>query len=144
MLNNMEFAKRIGLLRKNKDYTQEKMSLLLNVTPQAISKWENGDSLPDTGLLPLLAQVLGTSIDYLLLGEPIAAKVSPYDDQYRKEEYYWGLEPSLFAKQIVESVENRQDKTLLDIGSGEGRDAVYFTRNGFQVDALEISDPGIG
>ena len=43
MLNTIEFGKRIALLRKNKNYTQEKMSSFLNVTPQAISKWEKGD-----------------------------------------------------------------------------------------------------
>ena len=143
MLDNMELGKRIGILRKNKNYTQEKMSLFLNVTPQAISKWENGDSLPDTGILPLLAQVLGISIDYLLIGNPSPEKTSPYDKQYKKDEYYWGLEPSLLAKQIIKSVGNIPDKVLLDIGSGEGRDAVYFARNGFKVDALEISEPGI-
>ena len=143
MLNNIEFGKRIVILRKNKNYTQEKMSLFLNVTPQAISKWENGDSLPDTGMLPLLAQVLEVSIDYLLIGEPLLEKASPYDNQYKKEGYYWGLEPSLLAKQIIKFVEDISDKVLLDIGSGEGRDAVYFAQNGFKVDALEISEPGI-
>lgn len=130
-------------MRKNKNYTQEKMSLFLNVTPQAISKWENGDSLPDTGMLPLLAQVLEVSIDYLLIGEPLLEKASPYDNQYKKEGYYWGLEPSLLAKQIIKLVEDISDKVLLDIGSGEGRDSVYFAKNGFKVDALEISEPGI-
>ena len=143
MLNNIEFGKRIALLRKNKNYTQEKMSSFLNVTPQAISKWENGDSLPDTGILPLLAQVLEVSIDYLLVGEILLKKTSPYDNQYQKETYYWGKEPSLLAKQIIKLVEAIPNRSLLDIGSGEGRDAVYFAKNGFQVDALEISEPGI-
>jgi len=143
MLNTIEFGKRIALLRKNKNYTQEKMSSFLNVTPQAISKWEKGDSLPDTGLLPLLAQVLEVSIDYLLVGEILLEKTSPYDNQYQKETYYWGKEPSLLAKQIIKLVEAIPNRSLLDIGSGEGRDAVYFAKNGFQVDAVEISEPGI-
>jgi len=132
MLNNIEFGKRIVLLRKNKNYTQEKMSSFLNVTPQAISKWENGDSLPDTGLLPLLAQVLEVSIDYLLVGEILLEKISPYDNQYQKETYYWGKEPSLLAKQIIKLVDDIPNRSLLDIGSGEGRDAVYLAKNGFQ------------
>lgn len=143
MLNNKEFGKRVGLLRKNKNYTQEKMSVFLNVTPQAISKWEQGYTLPDTGILPLLAEVLGTSIDYLLTGDSLTEKKSPYDDQYKKEEYYWGTEPSLLAEQIVTLMADQSKRSLLDIGSGEGRDAVYFAENSFQVDALEISQPGI-
>jgi len=132
MLNNIEFGKRIALLRKNKNYTQEKMSSFLNVTPQAISKWENGDSLPDTALLPLLAQVLEVSIDYLLVGEILLEKISHYDNQYQKETYYWGKEPSLLAKQIIKLVDDIPNRSLLDIGSGEGRDAVYLAKNGFQ------------
>jgi len=34
-------------------------------------------------------------------------------------------------------------KRLLDIGSGEGRDSIYFAKCGFLVDALEISLPGM-
>ncbi len=143
MINSIEFGKKILSLRKNKKYTQEKMSGFLNVTPQAVSKWEKGESLPDIGVLPLLAQVLGVSIDYLLTSELRLEKNSPYDDQYEKEEYYWGKNASLLAKHIVSSVGNITNRNLLDIGSGEGRDAVFFSKNGFDVDALEISAPGI-
>ncbi|EGO65754.1 helix-turn-helix domain-containing protein [Acetonema longum] len=37
-----EFGRRVASLRKEKGYTQEKISAMLNVTPQAISKWEQG------------------------------------------------------------------------------------------------------
>ncbi|CQR73009.1 transcriptional repressor DicA [Sporomusa ovata DSM 2662] len=63
MSNDNNIGQRIALLRKQRGYTQEQTSLLLNVTPQAVSKWEKGNALPDTPLLPLLAKVLGTSID---------------------------------------------------------------------------------
>ncbi|MCC5468117.1 SAM-dependent methyltransferase [Pelosinus baikalensis] len=70
-------------------------------------------------------------------------KTSPYDGEYKKEEYYWGLNHSLLAEQIVEIMKgNLANKRLLDIGSGEGRDAIYFAKCGFQVDALELSTPG--
>jgi len=139
-----EIGRRIALLRKKKGYTQEKISAMLNVTPQAVSKWEQSNALPDTLLLPLLAKLLAVSIDYLLTGESAAAKVSPYDEEYQKEEYYWGMQPSELAKQMVELLKSgEENKRLLDIGSGEGRDAIYFARVGFQVDALEVSTPGI-
>ncbi|HMM22051.1 MAG TPA: helix-turn-helix domain-containing protein [Selenomonadales bacterium] len=139
-----EFGRRIAALRKDKGYTQEKISALLNVTPQAISKWEQGNALPDTLLLPLLARLLRVSIDYLLTGENSAGPIGPYDGEYRKEEYYWGMQPSELAGQIMELMRgDTGGKRLLDIGSGEGRDAVYFAKCGFQVDALEISFPGV-
>lgn len=145
MLNTYsEFGRRIALLRKEKGYTQEKFSSMLNVTPQAISKWEQGNTLPDTLLLPLLSKLLNVSIDYLLMGERSVGKAGPYDGEYQKEPFYWGIQPSELAEQIVAILEGDKTNTcLLDIGSGEGRDALYFAKCGFQVDALEISTPGI-
>lgn len=142
-MNDNGFGRRVALLRKDKGYTQEQISLLLNVTPQAVSKWEKGSALPDISLLPLLAKTLGVSVDCLLTGGSVMDKTSPYDGEYKKEGYYWGLQPSWLAEQIVEILEERQGgKRLLDIGSGEGRDAIYFAKHGFKVDALELSTPG--
>lgn len=145
MLNDNSIGQRIALLRKEKDYTQEQMSMLLNITPQAVSKWEKGNALPDTSLLPLLAKVLGVSIDKLLTGNTLIDKTSSYDKEYKKEEYYWGLKHSSLAEQVVKIIgENTQHgMRLLDIGSGEGRDSIYFAKCGFNVDSLELSIPGI-
>lgn len=59
---------RISYLRKKKNYTQEEFSDLLDVTPQAVSKWENDASCPDIMLLPKIAEILDTSVDFLLTG----------------------------------------------------------------------------
>lgn len=144
MLNSSEIGKRIVLLRKEIGYTQEQLSVLLNVTPQAVSKWEKGNALPDTALLPLLAKVLDVSIDRLLTGSNLCEKTSPYDEEYMKEQYYWGLKHSFLAEQVVKVIQGEvHDKRLLDIGSGEGRDSIYYAKCGFNVDSLEISIPGI-
>lgn len=140
MLNTKTVGKRIHLLRKNKQYTQEALGSLLNITPQAISKQEQGHALPDTVILSALSKILGCSIDFLLLG---AANSSPYDDVYSNTEYYWGVEPSRLSEQLVELRSDNQSTSILDIGSGEGRDAIYFATKGLIVDALEISAPGI-
>lgn len=145
MMIDHKIGQRIIGLRKEKGYTQEQMSVLLNVTPQAISKWENSNALPDTALLPLLAKVLNVSIDKLLTGNSSIEIPSPYDNEYTKEEYYWGLKHSELAERVVEIMQDQiqQDKRLLDIGSGEGRDSIYFSKNSFNVDSLEISVPGV-
>jgi transcriptional regulator with XRE-family HTH domain len=54
-------------LRKRNGLTGEKLSELLNISPQAVSKWENGKSLPETALLPALAKILKCTIDELLI-----------------------------------------------------------------------------
>lgn len=144
MFDPVSIGRRIGLLRRSKGYTQEQLSLSLNVTPQAISKWETGNSLPDTALLPLLAKALEVSIDHLLTGKSPQERTSPYDKEYERDDYYWGLQPSTLAEQVVLLVGNEvQGKRVLDLGSGEGRDSIYFAKLGFTVDSLEISTPGV-
>ena len=139
----MQVGERIALLRKEKGFTQEQIAVSLNITAQAVSKWENGNALPDTALLPNLASVLEVSIDRLLTGRNVTIKSSPYDKEYQKEKYYWGMQHSLLAEQIVTIIKDTKGRQLIDIGSGEGRDSIYFAKCGFTVDSLEISIPGI-
>ncbi len=58
----------IAVLRKNKGLTQSELGDRVGVSFQAVSKWERGESLPDTAVLPDLAKVLGVSIDFILSG----------------------------------------------------------------------------
>ena len=60
------FGKRLKVLRKNKNMTQEELANALNISFQAISKWENEISNPDLSLIVPLAAVLGVSTDQLL------------------------------------------------------------------------------
>ena len=66
----------IAELRKNKNLTQADLGERLGVTFQAVSKWERGETLPDTAVLPDLADVLETTVDYILLGGERAARFS--------------------------------------------------------------------
>ena len=145
MINISKTGQRIALFRKEKGITQEQLACLLNVIGQAVSKWEKGHALPDTTLLPLIAKVFNTSIDRLLTGEDMVIPTSPYDKEYEKTRYYWGLKHSDLAEQTVNLMHNQlhPGSHLLDIGSGEGRDSIYFAKSGFLVDALEISFPGV-
>ena len=54
----------IAKLRKEKNITQEELAKKLDVSAQAVSKWENGGA-PDLELLPKIADYFGVSIDYL-------------------------------------------------------------------------------
>lgn len=58
----------ISMLRKQKGLTQSELGQRLGVTFQAVSKWERGETLPDTVLLPDLANILETSVDFILSG----------------------------------------------------------------------------
>ena len=62
----MKVHEKIVSLRRAAGLTQEKLGALLNVSPQAVSKWENAECLPDIALLPALCAALHVSADELL------------------------------------------------------------------------------
>ncbi len=64
-----DFGNFLYSLRKQRGWTQTELADRLGVTNQAVSKWENGDSFPDTGLLVPLAELFGVSVDELLKGK---------------------------------------------------------------------------
>lgn len=67
MLDNYKIGNRIALLRREKGLSGEKFAEALSVSPQAVSKWENGKCLPETALLPTISALLGASIDSILV-----------------------------------------------------------------------------
>ncbi len=80
-LNENRIGKNIAELRKRDHLTQEQVAKLLNVSPQAVSKWENGISLPDTEMMPKIAAVFGTKVDYLYFGRASAVSGAPAADE---------------------------------------------------------------
>lgn len=66
MFTQNEFGKRLREFRKRRNLTQKEVAAKIGVSEQALSKWENGDCLPDVYNLKLLALVLHISIDCLL------------------------------------------------------------------------------
>ena len=62
----IQIAENIKKFRIASGYTQSELAILLSVTPQAVSRWENGQALPDITLLPLLAKYLNVSIDVMV------------------------------------------------------------------------------
>lgn len=63
---------------------------------------------------------------------------------YSREEYYWGRNPSRLARRTVELLPDDSDGwRLIDLGAGEGRDAVFFAEQGVEVVAVDISPVGL-
>ena len=66
---DMTIGKRIAALRREKNLKQDDVAQMLEISPQAVSKWENDQTCPDISLLPKLAKILGVSVDELLSGK---------------------------------------------------------------------------
>ena len=61
---------RIRERRESRGINQQDIASALQISPQAVSKWERGQNAPDIGLLPNLARILGVSTDWLLGYDP--------------------------------------------------------------------------
>lgn len=72
-MDSLKIGRYIQHLRKSVGMTQKDLAEKLNISFQAVSKWENGDALPDTGLLLDLCDALNTTADKLLNGGTLAA-----------------------------------------------------------------------
>lgn len=66
---DMTLGKRIAQYRKEKGLTQEALAQAMNVSAQAVSKWENDQTCPDITSLPQLSRILGVTVDELLSGK---------------------------------------------------------------------------
>lgn len=78
----MSFADNLKMIRKERNITQEQLAELLNVSRQAVSKWESGNGYPETEKLLIISKELNISLDYLLLdSEPNQANQDTAEEQ---------------------------------------------------------------
>lgn len=73
-MNALRISENIMHLRKQKGITQDEVAAFLGVTKASVSKWENGQSMPDIMLLPEIATYFGVTVDELLGYEPQLSK----------------------------------------------------------------------
>lgn len=73
-MNTLRIAENITQFRKKKGVTQDEMATFLGVTKASVSKWENGQSMPDIMMLPQLATYFDVTVDELLGYEPQLSK----------------------------------------------------------------------
>lgn len=135
-MDHMKTGEVISKRRKELGLTQSQLAKSLHISFQAVSKWENGTAYPDIEMLPKLAATLNTTIDALF---GYSSVVAGYDKRYNTEEYYWGLMPNHVCYDIMKILPPVKPYRVLDIGCGEGKDAVFFAKCGYTVTAFDIS-----
>ena len=99
MMDQMKIGRFIAERRKMKNLTQAQLSEKLNITDRAVSKWENGRSLPDSSIMLELCEILDITVNDLLSGEVVVM-----------EKYDKNLENNLL--EIIKEKE-KADKHLL-------------------------------
>ena len=73
-MNQDNIGKFILELRTNKGWTQEELANMIPITRQAVSRWEQGKSIPDSSTLVILSEIFDVSINELLSGRRIPKK----------------------------------------------------------------------
>lgn len=65
----MNFGEKLKSLRIKNEYSQETLAEMINVSRQAVTKWENGNGMPDIENLKLIADIFDVTIDSLVRDE---------------------------------------------------------------------------
>ena len=73
-MDQIRTGKLIAALRKEANLTQEELGLKLGVSNKTVSRWENGNYMPDIETLRLLSKEFSVSMEELLDGERLSAK----------------------------------------------------------------------
>lgn len=87
-MNTVNFGKMLRILRKQKKMTQDELASMLGITTSAISKWETGKNMPDTGTFQQLSKLLNVSLYELYHPEETlqqltaASMESPFSSEY--------------------------------------------------------------
>ena len=108
----MSIGERITELRKKADLSQGQLASLLEVSRQAVSKWENDTSSPDTLRLIRLADVLSTDVEYLATGPVSPKKVEKIYINVPVPEVHEKIVEKTVEKPVVKYVEKPVIQTV--------------------------------
>ena len=89
-MDQIKIGKFIAENRKKQNLTQEQLAEKLNISKNAVSKWERGLNLPDVSIMPELCHILDITLNELFVGEKIS------EDQYN----------TIADRNLLEALEN--------------------------------------
>ena len=140
----MKLSESIRHFRTIRNMTQEELAKAISISPQAISKWERGESLPDASLLPVLADALDVSLDRLygrekVTLEDLMTSISSYMQTIPKEEVYTAIRTIFLASDVP-----KNEKQLLELvrnGAVDYASVLNTSENGFTLSSLRSELP---
>lgn len=115
----MNFGENLKQIRKQRNITQEELAELLNVSRQAISKWESGNGYPETEKLITLSRELNISLDYLLNDTAHMAHKESTEEKCAVYAPSWKIAITTFDKQNVVVCQAVKSSPILAPGKRE-------------------------
>ena len=109
-MDNFEFANKIYTLRTEKGISQKELGEMLGVSNKAVSKWENGESMPKTATLLKIAEMFNLDISELMGGEPKQAEA---DSAQNEEINSLMAENARLRSQITQSDKRKKLTTVI-------------------------------
>jgi len=154
-MDSLKIGKYIQFLRKQKGLSQKELADKLNISFQAVSKWENGESLPDIGVLLDLAFILDTTTDKILNGGNILLRKSKKINIANIKEglnaledmkiffgenstFYRGAIEGINAKMNIDIEEYLKDEYTKEVLLSEA--IIQYLMNGYIIDDDEIEN----
>lgn len=120
MLDTKKVGVKIASLRKKIGLSQERLAEMLCISPQAISKWENGHTLPESSLLPVLSQIFSCTIDEIIM------QAYSFDSKIEeKKPNVLQLQAEHVAKYVIEQLErNKKSEEIIGLDDNTIIDAI--------------------
>lgn len=119
----MSIGERITALRKEQNISQGQLAEALEVSRQAVSKWENDQSSPDTIKLIQLAEILDTDVEYLATGRKsygrrppkVITTVETVEKVVEKPVYIEKIVETTVEKPVIQYVEKPVVKRVMRV-----------------------------
>lgn len=85
LMDPVKFGKNLSSLRRREGLTQEALGEKIGVTNKTVSRWENGNNLPDIEMLQVLGDIFHVSVDQLISGGEQAVQKSPCAENRKRK-----------------------------------------------------------
>ncbi len=117
----MVFSEKLQILRKTKGYSQEELAERLEVSRQAVAKWEAGLSYPDLMNLIQISRLFNVTVDYLIKEQDCAVNIrrASWDDTEELIRFRLEASANTYAAQLNEVSSTRMDSHDFHYESGD-------------------------
>ncbi|MBR5794629.1 MAG: helix-turn-helix transcriptional regulator [Erysipelotrichaceae bacterium] len=128
-MNQINIGKFIAQCRKEKGITQEQLASMLNTTNKSVSKWENGNCLPDSSLYEPLCKILNISINELFAGERLVDDSNNNLMEMLKYKLYCLSDKNITFEQFSMALDRISEVTTILKSFPSKEEAVKFLMN---------------
>ena len=132
-MNQEKICKFISECRKEKQITQEQLAERLGVTNKSVSKWENGNCLPNSSLYEPLCKILNISINELFAGDRLEDNSTNNLMQMLKYKLYLLSDKSISFNEFGNALDRISEVTTILKSFDSKETAVEFLVNETQV-----------